>query len=345
MERKSGKKYMIAAYALDESLPHVTARDAERMTRLNVAFGLVRDGEVSCAHLKNVSSIAELRRHNPGIQLVLSVGGWGAGGFSEAAATAPGRRQFAESAARAVAELELDGIDIDWEYPCIGVAGIAASPADRRNYTLLLEETRRALDNIAGRRRLLTIAAGADRYFIDATQMRDAQEYLDEVQLMTYDMRGGFQTLTGHHACLHDSTGDLFRISAEGSVKLFIEAGVPREKLVMGAAFYSRRWKGVPNVNRGLFQNAAGTGEFFEHYDKLEAEYVNKNGFTRYWDEEACAPWLFNGDTFISYEDEESIRCKCEFIKMEGLAGIMYWEHGCDGTGKLLGAMHEGLNA
>lgn len=105
-----------------------------------------------------------------------------------------------------------------------------------------------------GRRYLLTIAAGADQYYIDGTEMDKVQACLDFIQLMTYDMRGGFQTLTGHHTNLYASTGDLFRISVDASVRLFTNAGVPREKIVIGAAFYSRMWKDVPAVNNGYLQ-------------------------------------------------------------------------------------------
>ncbi len=334
---------MIAAYVMDRSLPQVTAEDARRLTHINIAFGLVKDDKVFYDHLQNMEQLDRLRALNPALKVVLSVGGWGAGGFSEAASTAQGRASFAQTCARAVEELGLDGIDIDWEYPCIGVAGIAASPADRGNFTLLLREVRAALDGCAGPRKLLTIAVGADQYFIDSTQMGEVQQALDYVLLMTYDMRGGFQTLTGHHTNLRASTGDLYTISAERSVELYEGAGVPRHKLVLGAAFYGRKWTGVPDRNHGLFQMTPAAGGFGAHYGELVENYIGKNGFVRHWDAEARAPWLFSGDTFISYDDQQSIGCKCDFIRDQGLAGIMYWEHSYDPSGALLKAMHDNL--
>ena len=71
----------------------------------------------------------------------------------------------------------------------------------------------------------------------------------------------------------------------------------------------------------------------------LTEAYINKNGFVRYWDDEAMAPFLFNGSSLISYDDPESIRLKCEYLKTEGLKGIMYWDHGSDPSRALLGAM------
>ncbi len=335
--------YVLTAYVWDKALKQVTVEQARKLTHINIAFGLVRDDRVVTDHLTDMEQLSVIRDWNPAIQVLLSVGGWGAGGFSEAASTAAGRKLFAQTAAEAATRYDLDGIDIDWEYPSIGVAGIASSPADRENFTLLLAELRAALDLLPGRRRLLTIAAGADKYFLDGTRMEEAERYLDLVQIMTYDMRGGFQTMTGHHTNLYPSSGDLFRISVDTSVKLFAEAGVPYEKIVIGAAFYARKWTGVPNVNNGLFQMTAAAGGHGAHFDLLEREYINKNGYTRHWDSEACAPWLFNGDSFFTYDDEQSLACKARYLMREGLAGIMYWEHSCDTSGKLLDALYNTL--
>ncbi len=222
-----------------------------------------------------------------------------------------------------------------------------SSPDDKTNFTLLLKTIRNALDRKGerdGRRYLLTIAAGADRYYLDGTEMDQAQKVLDFVQLMTYDMRGGFQTLTGHHTNIYTGTGDLFRISVDASVRMFVRAGVPREKIVIGAAFYSRMWKGVPDVRNGLYQMAAGAGGYGPDYTALAAEYIGKNGYARYWDDEAKAPYLFDGSSFISYDDEESIGHKGEYVRQNGLAGLMFWEYGCDRTHRLLDSIHRALN-
>lgn len=341
------QKYIAAGYAPDAVLPDITPDDLAKLTHLNVAFGHVRNDEITTAHLKNTTVLGDIKRDYPDLTLLLSVGGWSAGGFSEAASTAEGRAAMAASAVRVLSELPFDGIDLDWEYPCYGEAGIASSPDDKQNFTLLLKTMREALDAKGaedGRHYLLTIAAGADQYYVDGTEMDKVQQYLDFVQLMTYDMRGGFQVLTGHHTNLYTPAGDLFRISVEASVNLFHQAGVPKEKIVIGAAFYSRIWNEVPDRHHGLHQMAGTTGGYGPDFTVLTESYINKNGYVRYWDEEACAPYLFNGSSLISYDDEESITRKCEYIKKTGLAGIMFWEYSCDRTHRLLDAMHQGLN-
>ncbi|MBP1916096.1 chitinase [Lederbergia galactosidilyticus] len=339
--------YRVVGYAGDASLPDIREGDALKLTHLNVAFGHVKEDQIHIDHLQNLDQLEKLKRVNSELTILLSVGGWSAGGFSEAASTFKGRKQMAESAVMILQEHSFDGIDLDWEYPCYSEAGIASSPADKENFTALLQELRMALDSLekeTGQYYLLTIAAGADQYYIDGTEMKAVEQCVDYVQLMTYDMRGGFQTLTGHHTNLYTPTGDLFRISVQKSVELFIEAGVPREKLVIGAAFYSRMWKDVPNHNQGLHQMTASFGGYGPDFSQLVEKYINKNGFTRFWDDEAKAPYLFDGSTFITYDDEESLHHKGKYVVNEGLGGIMFWEYKCDVTYRLLEIIYQSLN-
>jgi len=338
--------YIVAGYVVDSKIPDLTQEDLKKLTHLNVAFGHVKDDVIITDHIKHMDMVQKIKDEHPELNLILSVGGWSAGGFSEAASSEEGRIAMANSAVCVLIDYPFDGIDLDWEYPCYGEAGIESSPDDKKNFTLLLKTMREALDRQGAqdeRHYLLTIAAGADQYYVDGTEMDQVQQYLDFVQLMTYDMRGGFQILTGHHTNLHTSPGDLFRISTESSINMFVRAGVPREKIVIGVAFYSRVWQQVPDINHGLHQMAGSTGGYGPDFTDLSANYINKNGYTRYWDEEAKAPFLFNGTSFISYDDEESLEHKCEYVKNHNLAGMMFWEYGCDKTHRLLDTMHKGL--
>ena len=331
-------KYYKIGYVVDRDLANVTEEDANILTHINIAFGLVEDDKVKTSHLKNTAQIARIRELNPDIKIVLSVGGWGAGGFSTAVATPAGQDKFAESAFEAYKNLGLDGIDIDWEYPTINSAGIDSSPDDKYNFTFMLQKIRGALPAGA----LLTIAAGAGEYFIAGTEMDKVQKYLDYVMLMTYDMASAEMTV--HHTNLYDSNPAINKTSTESSVRIFNQAGVPLDKLIIGAAFYSREWKDIdaPGTD-GLYQKKDGWPGFGARFSDLNENYIDKNGYKKYWDDVAKAPYLFNGSTFISYDDEQSVKLKCEFIKQQHLLGIMYWEHSCDKTRKLLRAIGANL--
>ena len=326
-------KNIILAYVVARKLFTVTPDDAKRLTHVNIAFGLVNeDCTLNRKNLGNIRYIDEIRKMNPKIKIVLSVGGWGAGNFSEMAMTDEGRKIFAASCAEYANKVGLDGIDIDWEYPCNDSAGIGCDPKDKENFTYLLKELRNALGN----GKIVSIAAGAGAYFVRDTEMDKVAEICDYVQLMTYDMRSGFCPEAGHHAALYTSKGDTMNANTDYTVKMFNRAGVPMEKIVIGAAFYARSWDGVPNEDNGLFKPAKTLGGYGANYSKLVHEYIGKNGYTKYYDEEAKAHYLFNGSNFISYESPEAISEKAKYVKEKGLLGIMYWEHSCDETHSLL---------
>ena len=135
----------ILGYVTDGSLETVTAEDAARLTHINLAFGVIKDGLLDMSHMPHIGEVNRIRKLNPGLKFVLSVGGWGAGGFSLMCRTAEGREAFAASCLKVVEKHGLDGIDIDWEYPCDNSAGIDCDPSDRQNYTLLLQALRDAL--------------------------------------------------------------------------------------------------------------------------------------------------------------------------------------------------------
>lgn len=339
------QKNLVIGYIETQNLVLLRDRDIQCLDVINLAFAAVKDHGVTWDPMGHSDILKRAKVLNPDLKIVLSIGGWGCGGFSEAASTKEGREVFAASAAALMKEYNLDGLDIDWEYPCVGIAGIACSDNDKENFTLLIKRLREELDVITDRVCTLSIAAGGDSYYLRCTQMDQIVQYLDYVMLMTYDLRGGFSVQTGHHTNLYTSNADLSAASTDNAVRIFEQAGVAKEKLVIGAAFYSRIWEGVPDRNRGLVQMAETTGGYGPDYGVLVKDYIDKNGYTRYWDEEAKAPYLFNGRSFISYDDKESIQYKINYIKDRKLAGIMFWEYSQDGTHTLIPLMAEKLKA
>ena len=335
-------KPLLLAYAVPRGLKMMTEKDANMLTHVNLAFGLIRNGLLSMEQWEDClkEEMARVKGYNPDLKFVLSIGGWGAGGFSNMAMTEKGRRDFAESVGKVLDEYQLDGVDIDWEYPCSPLAEIDYDPRDKENFTHLMAELRR----VAGER-IVSIAAGGGDYFVRDTEMDKVGEICDYVQLMTYDLRSGFDPEACHHASLYAGEYDEGGVkNTHAVVEMFHDAGVPYEKLVIGAAFYARRWDGVPNKQNGLMQIAQTKGMGGGHYDVLLEQFINKNGFTRYWDDKAKACYLFNGETLLSYEDPEALPYKVRYLKEKGLLGIMYWEHSCDTTLALLTSIYDELN-
>lgn len=342
--------YKIIAYLSDWVDWEVEDIDAKKLTHINYAFATLEQGrvvpKVLDGELGKIHLLKEIKAKNPDLKTLISIGGWGADGFSDAALTDENRRLFADSAVEFMKEYDFDGVDIDWEYPCSSQAGIVARPEDKENFTLLLKETRQRLDleeQKDNKEYLLTIAVGAGQYFIDGSEMGQVQKYLDFINIMTYDYLGGFSKKAGHHTHLFESKITP-GTSSDLSVKMFMNEGIPACKLVLGVAFYGRTWYGVNDKNNGLGQAGIHGAEGLDtSYSNISENLVNKNGFTRHWDEDAKAPYLYNGDIFVSYDDEESIGHKVDYIKDAGLGGAMFWEYSLDKTGSLLGALYKGL--
>jgi GH18 family chitinase len=110
--------------------------DPNSMTHINYAFGHVNQtfNGIDVANPDRLHQISALKQQNPDLKVILSVGGWGSGRFSEMAADSLNRTAFAADAKRVIDEFNLDGVDIDWEYPTSSSAGISSSPDDTDNY-------------------------------------------------------------------------------------------------------------------------------------------------------------------------------------------------------------------
>jgi chitinase len=326
----------------------------DKLTHVNYAFADIRDGRVveGFAHdAENFRALAAVRRRNPHLRLLVSVGGWTwSGGFSEMAATREGRARFVESAVDFVRRHDLDGFDVDWEYPGLPGAGNPHRPEDKENFTALMSDLRVALDKdgrARGRTLLLTLAAGASDDFLAHTEMDKVAAVSDLVNLMTYDFRvAGEAGLAGHHANLYPNPADPRQRSADGAVRAFLAAGVPAAKLVLGVPFYGRSWV-VENAERdGLYQSGKAPAERIDaKYGTLAAGLVNRDGYVRRWDAAAQAPYLWNADrrVFVSYDDPESLRLKARYVAANGLGGVMFWEYGADPSGALLGTLNDEL--
>lgn len=279
--------------------------DPSLITQINYAFGHVEktfDG-VRIDNVPRLRQMVALKEQNPDLKVVLSIGGWGSGNFSEMAAGRKNRRSFCKDCRRWCRELGLDGIDIDWEYPGNGKgAKISESPDDKENFTLLMKDLRKAL----GKKRLLTLASCCDPQYID---FRAVDQYVDFVNIMTYDMSGGRRI----HCALYDSelAGHW---NTDSSVKAHMAAGVPADKVVVGVPFYG---KGLPEC-KGMYD-----------YNTI---YPLREGLTEMWDDTAKSPYLVNeaGEYVFGFENARSLKLKVEYVRENGLRGIMNWEYGGD---------------
>ncbi len=327
--------------------------NAAQLTRINYAFANIENGRIVTGYehdAENFAFLQSLKKENPSLTVLVSVGGWlWSTNFSDVALTAQTRAAFIDSVMEFLAAYKLDGLDIDWEYPGMVGAGHPFRDEDKQNFTLLLKELRTRFTSTTAKthkRLYLTFAAGASDEFLLHTEMAKLQQYVDTVNLMCYDYyEESSDQNTGNHAPLFTDPADPKKVSADASVQAFEKAGVPAEKIVLGMPFYGRMWGQVANVSHGLFQPGKPVPHAFAPYSVITQTMLNQ-GYMRYWDESASVPYLYNPElqTFVSYEDPESVAAKCRYVLKQRLGGVMFWEYSNDPSGTLLGAIHDSLH-
>lgn len=331
----------VVMYAMDA--PNITFREdsAVYVDQINYSFALIKDGEADASHWTGIRTLKSFMRKHPHLDYVFSVGGWGADGFSDACATEEGRRKLADSLLAILDAHGFNGIDVDWEYPGSSAAGIKSRPEDVENWYALLGLLRAGLDERAektGRKHLLSVAIGGGDSQAGAFDGARLEEVLDQAVIMAYDL-SGFDRTTGHHAGLYP---DLNRSdSGAKAVSLLTKTGLSPEKVLLGFPSYGRVWRQVSGGGNGLGQRAGTSGNKSISFPDLLA--LEKEGYTRYYDEAAEAAWWFNGSSFVSGEDERSIRSKCAWLLKEGLQGAAVWSYNHDVDGTMAAWLSEAL--
>lgn len=302
----------------------------------------------------NFNQLKKLKARHPQLKVFISLGGWTwSKNFSRYAATAAGRQNMAASCIDIYIKGNLpvadgaggpgaafgvfDGIDIDWEYPGGGGQPYnTVSPEDKRNFTLLLAEFRRQLNELSaqtGRQYYLTIAAGAGADKIDNTEPGLYSQSLDWINLMTYDYHGGFepQGPTNFQSNLHmdpdnPATGVVKTYATETAVNKLLAAGVPAHKIIIGIPFYGRGWTGVPNGGtNGLYQPASGPA--FGTWERGIEDYkvLAPRNAPKFYHPITKQLWTYDGTEFWSFDDPVVIATKAAYVKSLGLGGLFSW--------------------
>ena len=174
--------------------------------------------------------------------------------------------------------------------------------------------------------------------------MKEAHQYLDFINIMTYDFFTGGSKYTGHHANLYNSEfNKKSPKSAEIEVENHLKAGIPASKLVLGVPFYGRWWTKVHPKNNGLYQLSNGiTGSY--SYSAI-ADSIKNNNFKSYWDD-ICKNFLIYGERRILFLLPmiilDLVQIKADFVKKKQLGGIMFWQFNAD-NGTLLNEIYENL--
>jgi chitinase len=312
-----------------------------KLTHLIYSFAHVKGNRlyVSASAGVILKKLVSLKKTYPALKVSLAFGGWGGcATCSPLFAVSENRKAFAGSVKEILDQFQLDGIDIDWEYPAIqGPVGHPFSPSDKENFTALIQEVRMAIGN----KKEVSVAAGAFiEYLQNSIEWNKVAALVNRLHLMTFDLVNRLSVNTGHHAALYSTR--VQKESAANALRYLDSLKIPRNKIVIGAAFYARIYEKTDSVNNGLYQPCRFKG--FAMYKTYEQLFSTKNGYTCYQDEEAKAPFCYNAGRklFATFDDIRSVKHKTKFAIDNQLHGIMFWELRQDKTRNgLLDAIHE----
>lgn len=334
--------------------------DEDDSTIIPLQNRYVYDGEIVLGDQKkdieSLSAFTDLKSVNPDFKLLVSVGGWSwSKHFSDMAASELTRRTFAKSTVDFVREYNLDGLDIDWEYPVEGgETHNIHSPKDKENFTLLMQTVRAALDAAGSednRYYLLTIASGQGDNFVVNADLANSSDYLDFINIMTYDYGGTWENIANHNAPLYYDPNlpkpTAVRNNVLGGVNGHLAGGVPEHKLVLGLPFYGKAWSGCETPGQYVectsFPEGSWERGIYDYSDIIS--FIGKEGYVRYWNDAAKVAYLYSPETktFITYNDLTSMLYSSSLVKSKNLAGVMSWEVTGDRTEELLTQLNKDL--
>jgi chitinase len=298
----------------------------EKLTHLCFSFTHLKGSTISISNARDsaaLMSCVALKKRNPQLKVIVSMGGWtGCFSCSEVFSTDSSRKIFVSSTKKLLADYNADGIDLDWEYPAIpGPPGHPYSANDKDNFTALIKTLR---DTLGLGKEISFAAGGFTKYIEESVDWKKVTPLVDRINLMTYDLITGYDTVTGHHTGLYSTAKQ--KESCDHAVKMLKAKGVPTNKLLIGAAFYARIWENVGPENNGLYEK----GKFLRgiSYSGFNKVLSVDSGFVYHWDKTAAAPYLYNAERkwFVTFDDSSSIAIKTKYTIKNKLNGIMFWQ-------------------
>ncbi|KAJ2895044.1 hypothetical protein IWW38_002407 [Coemansia aciculifera] len=356
--------------------PKMDGVDFSKYTHINIAFGIPhQDGTFSFEDEWALPQILNQVRGG-GAKALLSVGGWtGSNYFSDILKDGGTRNTLLTSMVSYIKDKNLDGIDIDWEYPGrIGnTCNVYDAQNDTPNFLKFLQDLRARLDSSFGAgNKMITLAVRVQPFDVYNSPSNDVSAFakvVDYANIMAYDINGPWNPDTGPNAPFNYEAGKGTPLSLVSAIDAWTGAGWPAKQLVAGLGFYGRSTMVQQDMTRDmqnqyqpqLHEVPLGDAEDAPWYDacarstsasgtwqwkSLRGQGVLSSNnaavapWIRQWDAVTQTPWLFNPATkiFLSYDDPDSIKIKSDYAASRGLGGVMIWSVNMDHNSELVNA-------
>jgi len=318
--------------------------------------------------------------------VIAAVGGWSGSRYFSLLVSPYYRKRYARTILKFIKDNKLDGVDFDWEYPTeTGIGCNNHSKHDSNHFLWFLQELRR----LEGGKEITLSASVSLTPFKDAegNPMSDVSPFADvlnHINLMIYDVWGGWSSTTGPNGPMNDScaASQNQQGSAVSAIRSWEDSGFPRCKMTFGIPFYGRLFSVTPkNASDisgklqpyALFDGAhppAGDkwdstasgvdecgnnntiGSIIHPWSMIKDRWINPNGTPAAGIEytyDCCSrtPTAYNSTSqqMLSYDDPHSYADKGKFIKNYGLLGFTIWEVLGDSNDTMVDAIHMGIGS
>ena len=247
--------------------------------------------------------------HAAGTKVIVSLGGGGqSDNFVPVASNDALRQKFIANLVKYVADHNLDGLDMDWEWEYNPVP-----EADTIAYSKLLTELREALPKDKSLSAALPCSPYYGKYFTAEVLVKN----LDWLGFMTYDITGDWDEKAMFDSPLYPHDGYTTWSWLE-TFEYWSKRGVPAEKMVFGIPAFGFE-----------FEGATGPGSDFTK-GKTEslsyAQIIKNTNWEIHFDSVSVEPYAVSENSYTTYEDPHSAAIKTRWVKENGYAGIMVWE-------------------
>ncbi|KYM85390.1 Chitotriosidase-1 [Atta colombica] len=284
-----------------------------------------------------------LKTYNKNLKTMLAIGGWNEGSsrFSPMVADSARRREFVKNAIKFLRQNHFDGLDLDWEYPAFRDGG---KPRDKDNYADLVQELREEFERESSKtgrsRLLLSMAMPAGAEYIDkGYDVPRLNEYLDFINLLSYDYHSAYEPAVNHHSPLYPLEEDNeynydAELTIDYTITHLLEKGASADKVVLGIPTYGRSYTLFNQDATELGSPADGPG--------TEGEATREKGYLAYYEicesiadsdewevvqpnPKAMGPYAFKDNQWVGYDDEDIVKLKAHYVNEKKLGGIMFW--------------------
>ncbi|PHH75632.1 hypothetical protein CDD80_2215 [Ophiocordyceps camponoti-rufipedis] len=352
----------------------------EKFTHIQLAFAFPqKDGSIIFNANKTAKESVK-KIHDKGTKVLMSIGGFTESRhFSTIVADEALGDKFIDSAIGLMQDFDLDGVDMDWEFP--GRPGCSYNALDKendtKNYQKFMAKMRQKVDDkFPDPRKLITAAVRVESFDGPQGPEKDLSGFVpsfDWLLLMAYDVNSGSADVTGPNAPLDFETGKGKQFSLNTAIGNWTSAGFPKDKLLAGMPYYCRSNKLTEDADLDITnqyqpqekETPLGDPEDKRAFDECSNETLASgvwrykhareqgilqepdkagNGFQYQFQTATTTVTLLNNESRIimSCDTPKSLRAKSAFAKEAGLLGVGIWSLDMDPNNELTDAINQG---